>query len=159
MRASKLELLTPETIKEISRIAEETCDFYDCWCEKAVLDCKAYLDSIGLHVTPYFSGCIYDEISHAIEFGGCIIDWSHCYMVLDDGTILDPTIRQFLDSPRANPSQKSTVCGWPFLNAAPNVAVIPINHKFISKIGYESHDTGIGWINKPNWFTKIKTSC
>ena len=147
MKRSSIKSLTPEIISEISLISERTCDFHDNWCETAVQDVADYLVSINVSACPYFSGVNPD----GDDFGGCSVDASHSYLVLDDGTIIDPTIRQFLDSPRASPSQKATVWGWPNNPAAPNVAVIPIGHPFISRMDYESHVTGNGWVHKPLW--------
>lgn len=144
---SKLSSLTPQIMLEIARIAEATCEFDNCWCETAVQDVYDYLKSIKLAASPYFSGVLDDDR----EFGGCTIDWSHCHLVLKDGTVIDPTIRQFRDSPCASATQKETVEGWPYLADVNTVAVMPVGDPFIARIGYESHTTGLGWIKRPRW--------
>ena len=144
--------LTVATVREISRIAEACCNFDDVWCEIAVQAVSDFLDRKRIAHAPYFSGILDDEVT---EFGGCHADPSHAYLVLDDGTIIDPTIRQFRDSPRASAAQRKLVEGWPFLPAAPEVAVIRAEDPFAARMGYESHHTGLGWTHRPRWLARL----
>lgn len=148
---SPTKALTIGTVREISHIAEACCDFNDNWCETAVEAVSDFLDRKRIAHAPYFNG-ILDDVT---EFGGCSADSSHAYIVLDDGTIIDPTIRQFRDSPRASAAQRKLVEGWPFLPAYPNVAVIRADNPFVFRMGYESHLTGLGWVHRPLWLARL----
>lgn len=116
------------------------------WCGVTAELVEAVLQRLGVDATAYlpdFEGS-----------GGVAIDGSHAYVVLDDGTIIDATIRQFLDSPRATVGQRAAAAGYPRVPGFPEIAVIPANHPFVCQMGYESHLSGHGWKRKPPWWSK-----
>lgn len=121
------------------------------WCGTASDAVASYLNKHGIRADVYAPGST-DDFS--ISWGGVKIDESHVWIVLRDGTIIDPTIRQFIDSHRAGKTQKAVASGYPYIAGHPNIAVIPPDHPFIEKMGYESHIEGRGWARKPTWWNK-----
>jgi hypothetical protein len=120
------------------------------WCTSASDAIAEWLNAQNIKADVYAASWTPDE--PFVPWGGVKIDDSHTWIVLEDGTILDPTIRQFIDSPNANAEQQKTARGYPYVNGFPDVAVVPVGHPFIKKMGYESHTTGGGWAEVPSWW-------
>lgn len=141
-------------LDEVLRISRDptcgyTLDYSDAWCSigsEAVAD---FLNSEGV------AASLYAASWGEREWGGVRIDPSHEWVVLDkDGTILDVTICQFIDSPRAHPDQRRIASGYPYVVGYPEIAVVPADDLFVKKMGYESHLTGGGWAFRPKWWGK-----
>jgi len=104
---------------------------------------ERYLRELGIEATAYMPD---------FEGGGGVAhDESHAYIVLYEGTVIDPTIRQYLESPAAPEVQKRAAFGYPHVEGFPEIAVVPPTHPFIRKIGYESHTTGKMWLHGKRW--------
>jgi len=142
-----LSKLTSEVMQAVEKVALDCLDFDDAWCLTGSESVAEYLRSVGIEATHYCSTG-YDI------FGGVNIDSSHEYVVLSDGTVLDPTITQFRDAPRASMEQKEAVAGFPTLPGSAFVAVIPVGHPFLERLEYESHTKGKGFLLKPVWFQR-----
>ncbi len=124
-------------LPEIDRLAQEMECKDDDWCGRATEDIAEYLEENGIEATPYMPGEDYETEQ---EFGGVSWDRSHAYIVLEDGTIIDPTITQFTAGQFED---------YPHHPSAPNVAVIPYGHPFGEN--YEVHQTAYGFIERPEW--------
>jgi len=139
------EELVRQIWKATSEIADECGGIYGGICVDATDAAERILDSAGIAYGEYASNP--DEL-----WGGAAIDSTHHYVVLlPSGWIIDPTIRQFIDSPHASDDQRKAAEGYPHFTSAPNVAVIPPNHPYIDQMGYESHTTGRGWTEYHPW--------
>ncbi len=124
-------------LPEIDRLAQEMECKDDDWCGRATEDIAEYLEENGIEATPYMPGEDYETEQ---QFGGVNWDSSHAYIVLEDGTIIDPTITQFTAGQFED---------YPHHPSAPNVAVIPYGHPFGEN--YEVHQTAHGFIERPEW--------
>ncbi len=124
-------------LPEIDRLAQEMECKDDDWCGRATEDIAEYLEENGIEATPYMPGEDYETEQ---EFGGVSWDRSHAYIVLEDGTIIDPTITQFTAGQFED---------YPHHPSAPNVAVIPYGHPFGEN--YEVHQTAHGFMERPEW--------
>ena len=136
-------VLTHTQFSKVAAIAENCKDFDDDWCGAATDEVSSYLNRGGIQ-----------HIIYAPSFGswgGVKIDASHTYIVLEDGTIIDSTVRQFIESRYATAEQKRVAGGYPHKARAPTVAVIPATDPFIDRMEYESHTTGYGWNALPRW--------
>lgn len=128
----------------IEKIALDCRDFDNDWCGEGSDRIETYLTSLGIECDLYAP-------SFGI-FGGINIDDSHAWAVLADGTIIDATITQYRDAPRASSEQKRAIEGFPTLPGSEYIAVIPVGHPFIQQLQYESHIVGKGWRSRPPWF-------
>jgi len=127
-------------MRRIVQLAQ-ACDPEDDWCATATDAVGDYLGRNGIGATQYYPS---DE-----RFGGFAADATHAYLVLDDGTIVDPTITQFVE--RGSPRQRARVAGYPTLPGFPSVAVVPPGHPFVQQAEYESHRYGLGYTCRPAW--------
>ncbi len=114
---------TPEILRTIEEIALISYDEvgYDNWCETVCEVVGEYLLSLG--------------IGYFIDWSGASFDGTHTFIRLKDGWIVDPTITQFRDAPRASKKQREAVAGFPHHPAAPLVAVIPESHALYREYG------------------------
>jgi len=114
----------------------------DDWCSAATETVASYLIKNGIEAAEYYG-------TLGLRFGGVKIDPSHSYIVLSDGTIVDPTITQYIE--RGNAIQRRAASGYPYLEGTDDIAVIPRDHPFVKKMGYESHKFGLGFALRPFW--------
>lgn len=115
---------------------------WDATCIAITEAAEAILDEQGIG---YFSyACNPDEL-----WGGVRHDWSHHYVILHNGWIVDASIRQYIDGQytATDPEheQRRAAEGYPYHPDAPHVAVIPPWHPFVEQMGYESHMGGYGF--------------
>jgi len=91
------------------------------------------------------------------SYAGVKIDTSHVYNVWKDLTILDTTIRQFIDAPGGDPSpaQVKIAKNYPFHPAAPSVAIVPPGHPFYAAMGYNP-DPNVNTVADPWWELKAE---
>jgi hypothetical protein len=139
-----IEQLTPAIMRKIRVLAWacEAREDNDNWCGDATERVGEYLNSIGIDAIEYHSAPGW--------FGGASLDWSHAYLVLrDDGTIVDPTITQYLE--HGSPWQKSLASGFPARHGVKGVAVVPVGHPFSKRMGYEAHHFALGLTKRPKW--------
>lgn len=117
---------------------------WDGGCVDVTEDAEAILGEHDISYETYAAHC--DGL-----FGGVSHDDTHHYVVLDNGWIIDPTIRQYIEGPRASAEQIQAASGYPHHPAVPHVAVVPPDHPFVAQMGYESHTTGGGWTIYQPW--------
>lgn len=116
---------------------------WDGQCIEATEAGEDILDEMGIEYGEYSSGELW---------GGVAIDDSHHYIVLlPSGVIIDPTIRQFIEGPKASEDQRRAASGYPHFRDVPHVAVIGPRNPFVERMGYESHTTGRGWVRYWPW--------
>lgn len=95
-------------------------------------------------------------IEHYGINAGCRIDTSHAYLALisDDPmwhlAIVDVTVRQFIDSPRASEGQKKIASHYPYSRLAPSIAIVPPGHPFYATMGYNP-DWNVQTVMDPGW--------
>lgn len=154
-----IEQLTPSRMDVIDQIAhsQDVCrpfesegrTVWDDWCASASEPIAEYLEEQGIRAVAY-------EPDFE-TFGGVPIDRSHVWVVLmDDGTIVDATITQYLSG---SPEQIATVEGYPHDDRWPDIAVVAATDPFVARMGYESHTKGRGWSDpKPEWLKQAKTA-
>jgi hypothetical protein len=112
-----------EAMDRIVAKAEEIKDYDDDWCGMATDEAQTILDEYGIqsHYMPQGAGG----------------DESHTYVnLMPSGTIVDLTVRQYIDSPRAGWAQKALFSGYPRDPRWPSVAIIPKNHPFRKVVRY-----------------------
>jgi hypothetical protein len=118
---------------------DDCCDgVWDGGCVEVTELAEEILDAEGIEYFVY--------AAHSDGFwGGACYDETHTYVILAGGWIIDPTIRQFIEGPRAHPDQIAAATGYPHHPEVPHVAVIPPDHPFIEQMKYESHLRGGGF--------------
>lgn len=90
-----------------------------------------------------------------VSNAGARLDPSHAYVVLRsrdprwDFTILDPSIRQYLDAPKASRTQRELATPYPHHPTVPDLAIVPPGHPFYARMGYNP-DPNVGTVEDPN---------
>jgi hypothetical protein len=147
-------LLTAPILRHVAKLANALDSRYDRdnddWCGEATEVCGEYLANMKIEAAWYYS--------NLCCMGGCAVDASHAYLVLVKcGTIIDPTVTQFIHSKLASKKQRATARGYPTKFGIKGVAVVPFGHPYATKMMYEAHMTGAAWIKKPLWWPKDRT--
>jgi hypothetical protein len=118
---------------------DECCDGkWDGGCVEVTELAEEILTAESIEYFTYTSHC--DDL-----WGGVSHDETHHYVILDNGWIIDATIRQYIEGPRASAAQIAAASGYPHHPEVPHVAVIPPDHPFVAQMGYESHMKGGGF--------------
>ena len=118
----------PKWIKllpQIERIAHKLWPgpkYDDDWCGPATDAIVDFLRSQGVQAQGVWGNF---EGDTGIEW-----DQGHAFVVMPGGTVIDATIRQFIDSPRASAGQKRKASAYPSVKSAPSIAVVPPEHPF-----------------------------
>jgi hypothetical protein len=130
-------------------------DCYESYCYDASEAVQIYLQSQG--------------ISSTLSEAGTVRDFSHVYLFLEDGTIIDPTLDQFYPGGRGNVTGDWTNVpafpdGLPHDNPwMESLAIIPPEHPFAQhyishRLDNETESSQEGyWITgqEPQWWKKL----